>query len=115
MTHKEFTEALYTFLLERGKEALLRKVFKYFPFLALPVLNPITQLLISKLISIILDAVDYEIYSRYVDFRADAQGKEFTEAITKWNHVKDSDDEVSKALAKERVKRAFDKIAVVQL
>ena len=115
MTHKEFTDSLRTFLVEKGKEALLAKLISLAPFLANPIINPVASLLVGKLVTYIFEVTDFAVYVKYVDFRADRQGKAFLEEMKEYLKVKDSDDEEAKAKAREKLTKAFDELVVIQL
>lgn len=115
MTHKEFTDSLKEFLIERGKSALLNKLILELPFLANPIINPFVKIIVSKLVIYIFETTEYAIYIKYVDFRADAQGREFMNHMKDWIAVRDGTNDEEKAKARERLTKAFDKLVVIQL
>lgn len=115
MTHKEFTDSLRTFLIEKGRDALLAKLISFAPFLANPIINPVVGMLVGKLVEYVFEATEFAIYVKYVDFRADRQGRDFMEQMKDYLAVREGADEEAKAKAREKLTKAFDELVVIQL
>lgn len=78
-THQEYIDAIKKSAVTTGTKALLAVLLKKAPYLFIPVVGPITSLLVGKLVEILIQSTEFEVYFKYIDLRVDAQGRDFSE------------------------------------
>lgn len=81
MKHSEYIEVAKSLGIKVIEKSIVVGVVKAIPFFALGLPNTILLKLAAWLASIIADQVEMGIFFKYVDFRTDAQAKDFELAM----------------------------------
>lgn len=77
MTRTEYIEVLKSAFLTAGKNAVMKYLVSRFSFFSLKIINPITAMIVEKLIMILIENAEMGIFFLYTDFRVSEQGKDF--------------------------------------
>lgn len=85
--YQAYVDSIVSFAKDQAKKILLREVGKRLPFLFVTGLNPITTLVLSKLVDILFRETEFLIFYAYVDVRTSAQGRAFSEAAINYNRA----------------------------
>lgn len=113
MKHSEYVEIAKGIGEKSLKKALIGSVLKYAPFMATGFLNPILVKLAEVLAREMIKQGELAIFFQYVDFRGDAQAKDF-EAAMIYNHkmqIEGTDQE--KAYAEKKLQLALSNLVIV--
>ena len=78
MSQQEYIEVLKSAALSSGKKFVIDYVSKKIPFLFIPILNPITSLVIEKVVEVLIMETEFAIFFKYTDMRVSEQGKVFS-------------------------------------
>jgi hypothetical protein len=79
-THQEYVDALKASAIATGKKVLIEALVKRVPFLFIPVIGPLVELIVGKLVEILIQQTEFAIFFKYIDMRVDDQGREFSQA-----------------------------------
>lgn len=77
MTTDDLVKISKSYFINVASAAAKSAVFLYIPFLKLPFFNTLTNKAVDWLIEKIADTLELSAFFVYVDFRVDAQGKEY--------------------------------------
>ena len=99
MKHSEYINIISVSATDSLKNALIKGVIKNLPFLSTGIPNVLLAKLAGHLASWAMNEAEMRIFFKYIDFRTDAQAKDF-EAAMIYNHTIQkigTDDEKAKA------------------
>lgn len=107
MKHDEFVKILKNDAVEKIVSSLLVKIVARFSIFAAGPLNQILVFFLTKIAEIVVWNSELGIFFKYVDFRTDAQGKSFHNALIKNNNAQMNGSEDEKRIAEEELKKTF--------
>lgn len=81
MTHDDYINTLKGYLLKKMVKSSLKYILVKAPFLAWGPLGYITELILEKLVSIMINQTELALFLKFTDFRVSRQGKVFHNAI----------------------------------
>lgn len=80
MTRTEYIEAIKSAVLSSTVKAVMGMLVEYNGFFALPIINPIIQLIVQWILTAAIRQTELAMFFLYVDLRVNEQGKEFEKA-----------------------------------
>lgn len=107
MTHQEYIDSIKASALEIGKDAVINYIAKKAPFFLVPILNPITNLIVSKILSILITETEFAAFFLYIDTRTSHQGEVFAQMAYKNSKAQKEGSEEEKKIALENLENAF--------
>lgn len=112
-THQEYVDAIKKSAIATGKKLLIREVLKRLPFLFVPILGPITELILGKVVEILVQETEFALFFNYIDMRVDAQGRAFSDAATKNYQVQLNGTVEEKAAAEKELVEKFREFVIL--
>lgn len=106
-THAEYVESLKHSAVSMGTKLLVREVAKRLPFLFVPILGPITSLVLEKLVTLLVVQTEFAIFFKYIDMRTDFQGREFSQAALSNYIIQRTGTPEQKKAAEEKLVKKF--------
>lgn len=113
-THQDYVNAVKKSAVAVGKKALVTALTKKLPYLFVPFLNPITTVLIEKLVTILVEDTEFEIFFEYIDLRVDGQGRSFSEAAIHNYNVQQTGTPEEKLAAEKALIEKFRAFAILK-
>lgn len=107
MTHQEYIDSIRASALNFGKEAVINYIKSKAPFFLIPVLNPITSLIVSKILEILLKETEFAAFFYYIDTRTSHQGELFAQMAYRNYIAQQFGSEIEKKIAQENLENAF--------
>lgn len=101
MTRGEYIELIKSAFMTAGKKAVMSYLLEKFAFFKLPIVNPITAMIVEKLLTILIENAEMLVFFAYTDFRVSRQGKDFEEAALRNHNAQLGGTDEEKRLAKE--------------
>ena len=74
---KTYLEAVRSIVQKKVTKSLIAFLVSKLPFLGLSWINPIVSIVVSKLVTVVLDETEIRIFFKYADIRCNQQGAEF--------------------------------------
>lgn len=96
-----------------GKKVLIKTVAAKLPFLFVPIVGPITTLLLGKIVEILVNETEFALYFKYIDLRVDAQGRSFSEAVVRNYQAQQNGSPDEKAKAEKELIKSFKSFVVL--
>jgi hypothetical protein len=114
MTHQEYVDAIKKSAISAGKKVLISTISKKLPFLFLPVIGPVTSLLLGKVVEILVQETEFAIFFKYIDLRVDSQGREFSEAAIRNFQVQQTGSPDEKAKTEKELIEKFRSFVILR-
>ena len=86
MKHREYIAIISQVATNSLKEALVKGMIKNLPFLAFGPWNIVLVKVAGKIAEMVLKEAEMQVFFKYIDFRTDAQAKDFETAML-YNHT----------------------------
>ncbi len=81
MKSSDYTQIIKKAFINFGIVEVSKYVAKQIPWLFLPIFSPITNLIISKIVFILVEKTEVGLFFLYTDMRVDQQGRNFSDAV----------------------------------
>lgn len=105
----EYVDSVKRSFIAIGKDAVMKELLLKVPFLSLPVLNPFAALIVTWILTNIVNMTETGIFFLYIDMRVNSQAKEFEEAAYANRIAQMSGTPEEKKRAEHNLKVAFTK------
>jgi hypothetical protein len=112
-TFDEYVSILKDSAIKLGVQALERELSKRLPFLFWPVISPITSLILTKLVSLLIKQTEFGAFFVYIDMRVTSQGRAFQRAALQNYKVQQTGTEEEKKNAEEELIRRFRNLVIL--
>lgn len=104
--HDKFVQELKRQAVKKAYKSALSYILSKAPFLAWGPLGPIFSYFLEKIIWVVVNKTEMATFFKFVDFRVDAQGRDYHDAITRVINAKSPEElEYAQKLADERFDR----------
>lgn len=112
-TRQEYIDAIKKAAIATGKSGLIKVLLIKAPFLFYPVIGPITELLLGKILEILINETEFAAFFLYMDVRISKQGKEFAEAAVNNYKVQQTGTDQEKKDAEKLLMEKFKPLIVI--
>ncbi len=113
-THAGYVESLKHSAVSVGTKLLVKEVAARLPFLFVPILNPLTTMVLERLVRLLVLQTEFAVFFKYIDMRVDAQGRDFSRAALNNYHTQREGTPEQKKEAEERLIKAFTAFVVLK-
>lgn len=113
-SHQEYVDAIKKSVVSTGKKVLIETVAKKLPFLFVPVIGPITSLILGKVVEVLFNETELAVFFGYIDLRVDKQGRDFYEAAIKNRNVQLNGSPEAKAVSEKELIQKFRDFAILR-
>lgn len=115
MNRQEYIESLKASALAMGKEAVLKAIAAKVPFFVTPIINPITALIVQKILKIFINETEFAAFFLYIDTRTSHQGELFSQMAYKNYLAQRNGTDEEKRIAEQNLISAFRNFARLDL
>lgn len=107
MSHDDYINTLKGYLLKKMVKSSFTYILAKAPFLAWGPLGYITQLILEKLISMLINETELALFLKFTDFRVSRQGKVFHNAMLRNQTAQKGGNPDEIKLAEQELKDTF--------
>ncbi|MFM6929954.1 MAG: hypothetical protein ACKOX6_15900 [Bdellovibrio sp.] len=84
MTRDDYVATLKFAAIEIGKRAVMRLLVSRVPFFAGGFFGWVAGIIVSKIVTVLIQDSEFAAFFQYIDMRVDKQGDEFSKAAQAW-------------------------------